>query len=185
MRTVSVFNQISLDGYFTTPTGDISWMHREPPDPEVQAWVEGNARSGGTLVFGRKTYEMMASFWPTPMAAQQMPVVAKHMNEATKIVFSRSLAKADWRNTRVERDLDRIRELKAGEGEPLVIMGSGSIVAALTRMGLIDEYQFLVFPLVLGAGRTMFEGLDGKVDLELSKSRIFRDGRVYLAYARA
>jgi dihydrofolate reductase len=179
-----VFNQVSLDGYFAGPTGDISWTHDGPPDPEMKAWVDGNASGGATLVFGRKTYEMMASFWPTPMAAQQMPVVAKGMNESPKIVFSRTLEKASWSNARVERDLDELRELKAGDGKPLVILGSGSIVAELTRRGLIDEYQLLVFPIVLGAGRSMFEGVD-RANLKLAQSRTFRNGCVFLTYGRA
>jgi dihydrofolate reductase len=184
MRRVSVFNQVSLDGFFAGPSGDIGWTHEGAPDPEMRAWVDDNASSGSTLVFGRKTYEMMASFWPTPMAAQQMPAVAKGMNESPKIVFSRTLREATWSNTRVERDVDALRELKAGDGKPLVIMGSGSIVAELTRRGLIDAYHLLVFPIVLGSGRSMFEGVD-RVNLTLTQSRTFRNGRMFLAYDRA
>lgn len=188
MRKLTVFNQVSLDGYFAGPGDDVGWTHGGVPDPELQAWVEANARSGATLVFGRRTYAMMASFWPTAMAAEMMPVVAKAMNEAQKIVFSRTLAAADWANTRVERDLERIRELKAQhdpDGKPLVVMGSGTLVAALSRMGLVDEYQLLSFPLVLGAGRTMFDGMDRRLDLRLTGTRPFANGCVYLAYERA
>src|SRR5262249_8334684 len=82
MRTLRVFESIAVDGYFTDAGGDLTWAHAGREDAEFAAWVGGNASSGGELLFGRKTYEMMAAFWPTPLAAQQMPVVAKGMNAA-------------------------------------------------------------------------------------------------------
>ena len=89
MRKLSVFNSVSLDGYFTDAKGDMSWAHKS--DPEFDAFTSENAKGGGTLLFGRKTYEMMVSFWPTPAAMEQMPDVAKGMNSLEKIVFSRTL----------------------------------------------------------------------------------------------
>ena len=84
MRKLTVFNQVSVDGYFRTTAGDIGWVHEQREDPEFKDFIAGNASGGGVLVFGRKTYEMMASFWPTPAAAQQFPVVAKQMNAVTR-----------------------------------------------------------------------------------------------------
>jgi dihydrofolate reductase len=91
-----MFNSVSLDGYFTDANNDMSWAHAGGDDPEVREFTAGNAKGTGALVFGRITYEMMASFWPTPQAAQMMPEVAAGMNGARKYVFSRSLRKADW-----------------------------------------------------------------------------------------
>src|SRR4051794_18934459 len=100
MRKLSVFESISVDGYFTDASGDISWAHAGPGDAEFADWVSGNASSGGELLFGRKTYEMMEAFWPTPLAAKQMPSVAKGMNAARKYLASKTI-QPTWSNTRL------------------------------------------------------------------------------------
>src|SRR5262245_15882666 len=127
MRKLMVFNHISLDGYFTDARGDMGFARNDQPDAEWDAFVAGNAGGQGTLVFGRITYELMASFWPTPMAAQNMPVVAQRMNSAPKIVFSRTLDQATWNNTRLVKDdlPGEIRRLKQEPGDNLIIFGSG------------------------------------------------------------
>ncbi len=127
---------------------------------------------------------MMNSYWPTPSAAEQMPVVARHMNEASKLVFSRSMESADWNNTRVvKRDIaEEVRNMKADAGPHLVLMGSGTIVHQLTDARLVDEYQFVVTPIVLGAGRTMFEKLKEPMDLKLKGTREFTNGNVLMTY---
>src|SRR6187402_2763859 len=93
-RKLSVFNQVTLDGYFAGVDGDISWAHKH--DAEWNAFVQGNAGTEGPLLFGRITYEMMAGFWPTPMAAAQMPEVAEGMNKRLKLVASRTLHEVSW-----------------------------------------------------------------------------------------
>ena len=182
MRRVIVFNQVTLDGYFTGPDGDMSWAHKD--DKEWNEFVAENASGGGTLLFGRITYEMMASFWPTAAAAQAMPDVAKGMNRLPKVVFSRSLDKATWKNTTLLKgDLAaEVRKLKKKPGDDMVILGSGSIVSQLSDARLIDEYQVIVNPLVLGKGRTMFEGVEDKVALKRTKTRAFRNGNVLVCY---
>jgi len=184
MRRLAVFNSVTLDGYFTGRDGDLSWAHAGSDDPEFREFTAENASGGGTLLFGRKTYDMMASWWPTPAAARSDPKVAEGMNRMPKVVFSRSLEHASWDNTTVMRgDLAReVRDLKDGSGEGLVILGSGSIIGQLARAGLIDEYQLMVTPVVLGEGRTMFEGVDKTIGLRLTESRSFRNGRVFLRY---
>lgn len=185
MRKLSIFENISLDGYFTDAGGDMSWAHRS--DPEWDAFAADNARGGtATMLFGRITYEMMASFWPTPAAAKAMPEVARGMNEAEKLVFSRTLTAATWASTRLVKGdlLEEVRELKQRGDQDLVILGSGTLVSQLTQAGLVDSYQLVVQPLVLGAGRTLFEGVDHKVPLELVSSRPFRNGNVVLTYRK-
>ena len=183
MRRLSVFNSVSLDGYFRSLDGSLAWSHGGPPDPEFDAFIAGNASGGGVLVFGRKTYEMMASFWPTPMAAQQFPVVARQMNALPKLVFTRTLAAATWTNTTlVSGDaVAEMKRLKGEEGADLVILGSGTLVAALARAGLVDEFQVLVHPVALGAGKTMFEGVD-PLRLSLASTRRFANGNVFNVY---
>jgi dihydrofolate reductase len=185
MRHLSVFNNVTLDGCFSGEGGDLRWAHAGTDDPEYRAFVADNAKGGGALVFGRVTYQMMAGWWPTPAAAQMDPVVADRMNALPKIVFSRTLPGADWANTTLVRGeaAGEMRRLKSAPGPDMVILGSGRLVAALAREGLIDEYQLLVNPVVLGKGRTMFEGIETPLALALRESRAFRNGKVFLRYA--
>ena len=182
MRKLCVFNQVSLDGYFTDQNNDMSWAHKQ--DPEWNAFTTENAGGGAELVFGRVTYEMMASYWPTPQALQNNPAVAEAMNELPKIVFSRSLDHTAWKNTQLFRSdiTGTVRKLKQQPGMDMLIMGSGSIVSQLTDAGLIDQYQVVVNPIVLGAGRTMFDGVRNRMNLKLERTRSFQNGNVILWY---
>ncbi len=181
MRTLRVFESISIDGYFTDAHGDISWAHASRQDPEFADWVGNNASSGGELLFGRKTYQMMEAFWPTPMAAAQMPVVAKGMNAARKYVASRTL-EPTWHNTtRLQGELvPAVRALKESAGPGIAILGSGSIAAQLGEAGLVDEYQFVIIPIALGGGRTVFSR---RRELRLVDQRAFGNGNVVVTYA--
>jgi dihydrofolate reductase len=182
MRLI-VFNNISLDGYFVDNRGDMSWAHRS--DPEWAKFSAENAQGGdGALLFGRKTYEMMASFWPTPDAKKQLPEIADAMNRLPKFVASRSLDKATWSNTTLLRgDLAaEVKKLKTRPGSSIVIMGSGTIVAQLSKQGLIDEYTFVMIPIVLGTGRTLFEGLETRLALKRTRERTFHNGNVVVTY---
>jgi len=182
MRKLIVFNHVTLDGYFTDMNGDMSWAHKQ--DAEWKAFAAENASGGGTLVFGRITYELMAGFWPTPFAIENMPIVAEGMNSMPKVVFSRTLNEAAWNNTKlVKGDIAaEIRKMKQEPGEGMVILGSGSIVSQLAQEGLIDEYQIVVNNVVLGKGRTMFDGIKEKLALKLTKTRAFGNGNVLLCY---
>ena len=185
MRKLVVFNNVTLDGYFTRVNGDFSWAHTGNDDAEFTAFVGGNASGGGELLLGRITYELMASYWPTPVAIKIDPIVAEGMNRMPKVVFSRSLDKVSWSRTRlITRDLaSEVRRMKQAPGPGMAILGSGSIVSQLSAAGLIDEYQIVVNPIVLGQGRTMFDGVKEKLTLKLTKTRTFRNGKVYLCYA--
>jgi dihydrofolate reductase len=182
MRKLVVFSQVSVDGYFVDGKGDMSWAHQQ--DPEWNEFVAGNARGGGVLLFGRITYEMMASFWPTPQAHAIAPVVAERMNQLPKVVFSRTLAAASWsRTTLLAGDLaTEVRTLKAAPGDDLVLLGSGSIVAQLAQARLIDDYQLVVNPLVLGSGRSLFAGVGAPFGLERTETRTFANGNVLVCY---
>jgi dihydrofolate reductase len=185
MRRLTVFNQQSLDGYFTDALGDMSFAHNPVQDPEWEAFVRGNASGGGELVFGRVTYELMAGYWPSPAAAERDPVVAKAMNDLPKVVFSKTMKRAEWSNTRLFGDdlPAALAALKREAGKDLVIMGSGSVVAQAARAGLVDEYQLVLVPVALGSGRTLFEGLERRARLRLIERRAFRNGNVALRYA--
>ncbi len=184
MSKLSVFNLVTLDGYFAGPGGDISWHN---VDQEFQELANEASNSGNTLLFGRVTYELMAGYWPTPEGIKDDPVVARGMNRAEKIVFSRTLTNADWNNTRLVKDdmLAEVRRLKQGSGKDLTILGSGSIVAQLAQEGLIDGFEILLNPVVLGQGKTMFEGVQGRFSLKLKSARTFKNGNVLLNYEPA
>ncbi|HWX07654.1 MAG TPA: dihydrofolate reductase family protein [Bradyrhizobium sp.] len=185
MPKLVVYNSVSLDGYFTDTHGDMSWAHKR--DPEWQAFVSENASGGGQLLFGRVTYDLMASFWPTPLAAQSNPIVVERMNNMPKFVFSTTLDKASWNNTTLLKgDLPaQVRRLKRQPGPNIVVVGSGSIVAQLAAAGLVDEYQIVLNPLVVGDGRTLFEGVKKKLPMKLARSRAFGNGNVVLFYEPA
>ena len=182
MRKLVVFNSTSLDGFIADANGDMSWAHKQ--DEEWNSFVAGNARGDGVLVLGRSTYDMMAGYWPTPMAAQSSPVVAKRMNELQKIVFSRTMLEASWQNTTlVKGELAReMKRLKEQPGAGLVILGSASIVAQLSDARLIDEYQVAMNPVVLGSGKSMFEGVREKLPLKLTRLQSFQNGNVFVTY---
>jgi dihydrofolate reductase len=182
MRKLSVFNHVSLDGYFVDTHRDMSWAHKQ--DPEWTAFLEGNASGGGVLMFGRVTYDLMTMYWPTPMAARDNPAVAKAMNEMPKIVVSRTMDKAAWNNTTVIKiDLAAsTRKLKQSPGGDIVLLGSGNIIAQLAPEGLIDAYQFVVNPIALGNGRTLFEGVRDRLNMKLTSTRAFGNGNVLLCY---
>lgn len=189
MTKLAVFNSISLDGYFTGAHGDLSWAHNQKPDPEWDAYVSGNAGGGGVLLFGRVTYDLMVQYWPTPLATQQNPAVAEGMNRHAKVVFSRTMQNAAWNNTRLVRGdlVEEIGKMKQApeNAEGMVILGSGSIVAQLAEAGLIDEFQLVMVPVILGGGRTLFEGTTRKLNLKLQQSRTFANGNVVSTYVPA
>jgi dihydrofolate reductase len=181
MRKLNAFIFTSLDGYFEGPKRDISW-HRH--DAEGAAFASKNLEHGSVLLFGRVTYQLMASYWPTPMAAENTPEVAAGMNAAEKIVFSRKLKKASWNNTRIvkgniEKEIGRLKQM---EGTNLTVLGSGRIVTQLAQKGLIDEFQIMVDPIALGKGTSLFKGLKKRVNLELVSTHAFKNGNVLLTY---
>ena len=184
MGKLSIFVFTTLHGYFEgSNKGDISWHRHAEEEGEFSA--EG-LMTGNTLLFGRVTYEMMAGYWPSERALQDNPVVAAGMNNADKIVFSRTLKKAEWNNTRLVGDLiGEIKTLKRESGKGLTVLGSGSIVTQLAEEGLIDEYQIMVDPVALGSGALLFKGLKQPLGLKLTTTRVFKSGSVLLCYEPA
>ena len=185
MCKLAAFIQVSLDGYFADSDGGIGWAYKEPTDAEWNSFVAGNARGGGQLLFGRITYEFLASYWPTPMAAASSPVVAERMNSLPKMVFSHTLDAAPWQNTTlIKGDLvSEVRRAKQADGPDMAILGSGSVVTQLAQARLIDELQIVVNPIVLGKGSALFDGIRDSFPLQLTATRSFHNGNVFLSYA--
>jgi dihydrofolate reductase len=181
MRKLRVFESISVDGYFTDANGDMSWAHAGREDAEFAGWVSSNAGSGAELLFGRKTYQMMEAYWPTPAAAEQMPQVAKGMNVARKYLVSRSIQPA-WNNTQLLKGdpVKAVRDLKQTPGPDIAVLGSGSVAAQLGEASLVDEYQLVIIPVALGSGRSVFTRGS---KLRLIDERSFSCGNVVVTYA--
>lgn len=181
MRKLFVFNLVTLDGYFEGPNRDISWHN---VDAEFNEYAIDMLNSVDTLLFGRVTYDLMAGFWPTPDAIKNDPIVAGKMNSLSKIVFSKTLNKVEWNNTRLVKNNieEEIKMMKNQGGKDIALLGSGSIMSEFAQHGLIDEYRIMVNPIVLGNGNPLFKGIKDRIKLKLIKIRTFRNGNVLLYY---
>ena len=184
MRKIILFMLVSLDGFFEGPNREIDWHN---VDEEFNEFAIDQLNSLDALLFGRVTYELMASYWPTPAAIRDDPIVAGKMNALPKIVFSKTLQKVEWSNTRLIKDhiTDEITKLKQQPGKDMAIFGSSDLALSLTELGLMDEYRIMVNPVVLGSGKPLFKGIQDRLTLKLLKTRIFRSGNVLLYYEPA
>ncbi len=182
MRKLIVFNFVSLDGYYEGPKkGDISWHKFGLEEAEYSAEM---LSSGSILLFGRITYELMAAYWPNTDVIKNDPVIAKAMNESEKIVFSKTLKKAKWHNTRlVRKKMEKaVFEMKQQPGKDIIILGSGNIIRQLAQKGLIDEFRIMLVPVAIGKGSSMFKDIKPSLNLNLVSTRIFNSGNVLLCY---
>ena len=181
MRRVFLFMMVTLDGFFEGPNHDIDWHN---VDEEFNEFAIQQLDDVDTLLFGRVTYEGMASYWPTQFAKENDPVVADKMNTVPKIVFSRTLDKAEWTNSRLVKEhiAEEVSKLKQQQGRDLAIFGSSDLAVSLLQMDLIDELRIMVNPVVLGNGKRLFAGIDKKLNLKLLKTQTFRSGNVLLYY---
>jgi dihydrofolate reductase len=184
MRKILAFLVVTVDGYYEGPNGEFDWP---VVDEEFNEFGLRQLEEVDTLLFGRVTYEGMASYWPTPAAEQDDPRVAAKMNTLPKLVVSRTLDKADWANTRILRDdvAAELTRLKRQPGKDIAIFGSSGLVVSLLAMGLVDELRIMVHPVVLGAGRSLFRTAPERMHLHLVEARPFRSGSVLLTYRPA
>ena len=195
-RQILAFNRVTADGYFSDLDGSLSWV---VPEPDVDRAAAGSS-DADTILFGRKTYEMFESFWPSALAdpdltpdphagGQPSPEqrnFAVMLNRMTKLVFSRSRKDVSWNNSRILGELD-VREIEALKRQPggnILIFGSSSIVSQLTSHGLIDEYLFVVSATFLGSGRSLIN-VPTPVSLRLLDLKQFPSGTLMIRYGRA
>ncbi len=199
MRRIVMFNRVTADGYFAGPDGNLDWV---VPDQDLdRSAAEAIERSGtDTILFGRRTYELFEAFWPHALddsptspdphdagrLSPEMRAMAIMLNETPKLVFSRTLKEVTWKNSRLLHTLDprEIEVMKRQPGKDMIIFGSGSIVSQLTQHGLIDEYQFVVNPILLGNGRPLLSGVSTSLKLELQEAKKYSSGNIMLRYAR-
>lgn len=181
MRKVIFFNLISLDGYFEGPDRNIDWHH---VDEEFNEFAVQQTGEFGALLFGRVTYELMASYWPTEAAKSDDPEVANLMNTLPKVVFSNSLKTVTWENTKLikENFVEEVTRLKEQPGKDIAIFGSSDLAVTFIDLGLIDEFRIMVNPVVLGGGKPILQGIKSKLELKLLKVKTFQTGNVLLYY---
>jgi dihydrofolate reductase len=190
MRNIITSTWISLDGFMAGPEGAMDWVG-ELYD-EAMGQYEGDLLAGAdTLLLGRVTYQSFAGSWPhvpdSPTASQGEKEYARRLNAMRKIVFSRTLDRAEWNNSILRKELvaAEIEQLKREPGDNMLIYGSASLVRALTDFGLIDEYQVLIHPLLLGGGKSLFQSVRDRTKLTLIESKTHPSGVVVLSYRRA
>ena len=197
MRQLIMFNWMTADGYFSGPDGNLDWV---VPDDEQTKAAAKTIGGVDTALFGRRTYELFEKFWPNALdesgtapdphrpgqRSKELGTLARGINEMTKLVFSRTLEKVTWKNSRIVRefDPDAIAKMKHQPGKDMIIWGSGSVVSQLTQHDLIDAYQFVVCPVLLGSGRTLLNGISKRLRLNLVESRQYPSGDVILRFGR-
>jgi dihydrofolate reductase len=182
MRRVIFQMLISLDGYFEGPEKEIDWHN---VDDEFNDYAIDFLNSVDTILFGRLTYELMAAYWPTETATTNDPILAEKMNSLEKIVFSTTLKRAEWNNTILcNKDIaDKVYNFKQSRGKNIAIFGSSDLAIALLPSGLIDELNILINPVILSRGKSLFSGINRRLNLTLIKTKIFRSGNVMLCYS--
>ena len=152
-------------------------------DDEIHEHYNDLLRNAGTLIYGRITYQLMESYWPTvvknPTGDKSMDDFAVLIDDIPKIVYSRTLKNVVWKNSTLKKEIikDEILELKQQAGKPIVV-GSPSLIVALANLGVVDEYQLSIQPTVLGSGLSLFKNIRDRVDLKLLKTKTFGCGAV-------
>lgn len=180
MRRVIVSNLMSLDGYFERPNKEFDWF---VPDEDFLDYAKKLLRSVDTILFGRVTYLHMAAYWPKAAPDE----IAGKMNSLPKVVFSRTLEKADWNNSRLVRTdaAGEVAKRKEAPGGDMVIFGSAELASSLLQAGQIDEYRVILDPVLLGAGNSLFPNIKKKLKLRLLGTETLRSGVVILSYGQS
>lgn len=182
MRKVISFMVTTLDGYVEGPNGEFDWPN---VDDEFNEFAIKQLEDIDTLLFGRVGYEGMAAYWPTDQGEQDDPVIAGLMNGVDKVVYSKTLEQADWNNTRLVTDdaATDVARRKRQSGKTIGIFGSPNLAVSFMRAGLVDEVRVMVMPILLGAGRSLYDALDGdRVAVQHVDTRTFANGNVLITY---
>lgn len=183
MRKLIFQMALSLDGFYEGPKGELDW---HLVDEEFYADVYKMFENMDGEIMGRKMYETMATYWPTETAMREDPVTAKWMNSMRKYVVSRTLKTVTWENSSLlQGDAEEaITRLKAQPGKDLGIGGS-ELIASLRNPKIIDEYRFLIVPVILGAGKPIFQGIRQRLNLQLISTKTYKSGMTGLYYRPA
>lgn len=172
---------MTLDGFFEGDNQTIDWHN---VDADFNDFSNEQINSADAILFGRKTYELMEKYWTSSEAITHDPIIANQMNTKSKIVFSKTMKKADWNNTLLINDNihEEIEKLKNQNGKDLIIFGSANLASIFIQYDLIDEYRIVVNPIILGQGNPLFIKTSAPLKLKLIKTRTFNSGNVLLYY---
>jgi dihydrofolate reductase len=188
MRKVISFMHVSLDGFTAGPNDELEWAI---VDEELNPYVDNLFKTVDTALYGRRTYEGMMGYWPTvltdPDASPRDLAHARWVEDVSKIVFSKTLSRAEWKNSRLIKDqiAEEISSLKQQPGLDLMIFGSPRLTHTFMRLGLIDEYRLFLNPIILGGGIPLFQDIKSWTKLKLLDTRTFQAGVVGLHYQTA
>jgi dihydrofolate reductase len=192
MRKVIASTFVTLDGLMVGPNEEMDWV-LDNLDGEMENDIADQLKSVDAILLGRVTYQIMANYWPTATAAGtsvqrsqgvEDPIITDRMNNLPKIVFSKTLQKVEWKNSRLikENIKEEILKIKQQPGKDMVILGSASIVQTFTNLGLIDEYRLLLHPVALGSGKPLFKDINDRLNLKLLKTKTYKNGVVSFDY---
>jgi dihydrofolate reductase len=177
MRRVVLQMSVSVDGFVAGPQGGLGGSL--PEDEDLTGWKLDQLHQTGLHIMGRVTYEQMAAHWPTATDQYAAP-----MNELPKVVFSKTLERADWNNSTVARGdtAEEIAQLKREPGKDIMAHGGAAFIQALSNLGLIDEYRMVIEPMALGNGLPMFKDLPAALRLNLVEAKTFSTGTAAHVY---
>lgn len=187
MRKLVLFLHASLDGFVEGPNGamDIGWVSY---DADLEKHAKEILSTADTVIWGRGTYQMMYGYWPSvpsnPSASQHERDHAEWIEKTAKIVFSTTLEKVEWNNSRLVKENveEEIKHLKQQPGKDMVILGSPRLAHYLMQLDLIDEYKITVSPVLIGSGLPLFQGVQEKIKLKLIENKTFDSGALGLDY---
>ena len=186
MRKLVLFMHVSLDGFAADPNRGLDFLSY---DKELEQYAEELVKTVGSPVYGRITYQLMESYWPTvlkkPNASGHALEHARWVENVPKIVFSKTLTEVTWNNTRLIKDniVEEVNKLKEQPGKDLAIFGSPGLASTFMNLGLIDEYKLTVHPIILGNGISAFTNNSRKNTLKLLESKTLKSGVITLHYA--
>ncbi len=178
MRKVIASTFVSLDGFITAPNGEMDWASTKFND-EMEEISFDQHHKADTMLLGRKTYQEFAELWPSATGK-----TADEINQTQKVVFSETLQKVKWNNSRLVKGNtgEEVWKLKQQPGKDILIIGSASIVQALTNENLIDEYRIWVFPIIMGSGKPLFKNIKDITNLKLVDTKVYNDTGVVILY---
>jgi dihydrofolate reductase len=181
MRKLFWQMSVTLDGFMEGPNRELNDT-AQVVDEDFDRYATEMLKSIDAILLGRRTYQLFAEYWPSAIGPD-----ADRLNELPKIVFSRTLANVEWKNSRLvkENGAGEVARLKQQPGKDLALFGSADLALTLIRLGLIDEYRIFVTPVVLGSGTPMFKGITDRIALKLMKATTWSSGVVALYYQPA
>ena len=179
MKRVIFQMSVSVDGYVEGPNQELDWHN---VDEEFNAYAAATLKKSDVLIMGRKTYELMAGYWPN--ATDNDPDVTFQMNDTPKLVFSRTLKSVEWKTARLATGsiAEEVARLKSTPGDGFLWVGGSNLASAFLEEGLIDEVRIILTPVLVGEGHTVFGDIKRRHQLKFLSTKSFESGSVLVIY---